>query len=60
MIALWTKPPKTNTHEWARTISLLLALPMFFVLMGIAIHSCGAPCGCPVAVIQQAPANSPH
>lgn len=57
---MWTKPPKTNTHEWARTISLLLALPMFFVLMGIAIHSCGAPCGCPVAVVQRAPASGPH
>jgi hypothetical protein len=60
VIALWTKPPKTNTHEWARTISLLLALPMFFVLMGIAIHSCGAPCGCPAAVIQQGTVSGSH
>ncbi|HEY2697082.1 MAG TPA: hypothetical protein VGJ45_16545 [Pseudonocardiaceae bacterium] len=38
---MWTKPPKTNTHEWARSIALILALPAFFVLMGIAIHGCG-------------------
>ena len=43
VIALWTKPPKTNTHEWARSVALILALPVFFVLMGIAIHSCGVP-----------------
>jgi hypothetical protein len=41
VIALWTKPPKTNTHEWARSIALLLAMPAFFVLMGVFIHSCG-------------------
>jgi hypothetical protein len=28
-------------------MSLLLALPMFFVLMGLAIKGCGGPCGCP-------------
>ena len=53
MIALWTKPPKTNTHEWARSISLILALPVFFVLMGIAIHSCdGEHNSSPVGVYQ--------
>jgi hypothetical protein len=60
VIALWTKPPKTNTHEWGRTISLLLALPLFFVLMGIAIHGCGAPCDCPPAGVYQAPVINSH
>jgi hypothetical protein len=60
VIALWTKPPKTNTHEWARTVSLLLALPMFFVLMGIAIHGCGAPCGCPPGGAQQETVSNSH
>jgi hypothetical protein len=53
VIALWTKPPKTRTHEWARSIALLLALPMFFVLMGLAIHSCAMPPG--QVEIHQAP-----
>ncbi|HEV3362378.1 MAG TPA: hypothetical protein VG247_36660 [Pseudonocardiaceae bacterium] len=49
---MWTKPPKTNTHEWARSITLVLALPMFFVLMGLAIHGCGAPCHCTSSIVQ--------
>ena len=58
---MWTKPPKTNTHEWARSISLLLALPVFFVLMGLAIHSCDAVrCDCPPAGIHQAPVTNPR
>jgi hypothetical protein len=60
VIALWTKPPKTNTHEWARSISLLLALPVFFILMGIAIHSCGAPCDCQPAGMHQGIVSTSH
>ncbi|HEX3782382.1 MAG TPA: hypothetical protein VHX38_22180 [Pseudonocardiaceae bacterium] len=32
-------------------MSLLLALPMFFVLMGLAIKGCGGPCGCPDSIM---------
>jgi hypothetical protein len=35
-------------REWLRSIALLLALPAFFVLMGIGLHACSVhPCGCP-------------
>ena len=29
-------------REWAKTLSLLLLLPLLFVVMGVLIRSCGA------------------
>jgi ribosomal protein S18 acetylase RimI-like enzyme len=37
-------------REWARSIALLLLLPVFFVLLGVGIRACGTgECACPAS-----------
>lgn len=44
-------------REWARSIGLLLLLPVFFVLLGIGIRACGAgQCACPAYPAVTSPA----
>lgn len=40
-MAVGGKPTK-HGREWARTLPLLFALPMLFVLMGLMMRACGA------------------
>ena len=34
--------PTRNGREWARTLPLLFALPVLFLLMGLMMRACGA------------------
>jgi hypothetical protein len=45
-MTLGAKQP-VQWREWARTLSLLLALPALFLLMGLMIPSCGTGEGPP-------------
>ena len=47
VMAVGGKQPVRNRREWARTLPLLFALPMLFLLMGLMMRSCGAGEGDP-------------
>jgi hypothetical protein len=40
-MTLGAKPPVRHGREWARTLSLLFALPALFLVMWLMIRSCG-------------------
>jgi hypothetical protein len=46
-MAVGGKQPVRNGREWARTLPLLLALPMLFLLMGLMMRSCDVGYGHP-------------
>jgi hypothetical protein len=41
VMTLGAKPPVRHGREWARTLSLLFALPALFLVMWLMIRSCG-------------------
>jgi hypothetical protein len=45
VMAVGGKQPVRNGREWAKTLSLLFALPALFLLMGLMIRSCDTPVG---------------
>jgi hypothetical protein len=42
-----TKQSDKHWREWARTLPLLFALPVFFLVVGLLIRSCGPGTGSP-------------
>jgi hypothetical protein len=50
-MAVGGKQPVRNGREWAKTLPLLFALPMLFLLMGLMMRYCGEESGQPQGVV---------